>query len=155
MTPAERGRIIKEARIAKKMTQSEVVGSFITRNMLSQIESGNATPSVKTLEYLAQTLDIPVSELMPGSDEVSCSGQGAGASCLDNDPEILYNIGNGQIADEGDAYMSKQALCMQYKFIVALLECGNADKVIEILKGEIDRIDNGEAAGGSDGKNNN
>ena len=69
MTPAERGKRIKEARLAKKMTQSEVVGDFITRNMLSQIESGTATPSVKTLEYLAQVLDIPISGLMPGNDD--------------------------------------------------------------------------------------
>ena len=48
------GKRIKEARLAKKMTQSEVVGDFITRNMLSQIESGSATPSVKTLEYLCK-----------------------------------------------------------------------------------------------------
>lgn len=68
MTAAERGKRIKEARISKKMTQSEVVGDFITRNMLSQIESGTATPSVKTLEYLASVLDIPVAELMPKSD---------------------------------------------------------------------------------------
>lgn len=68
MTPAERGKRIKEARIAKKMTQSEVVGNFITRNMLSQIESGVATPSVKTLEYLADVLDIPVASLMPGDE---------------------------------------------------------------------------------------
>ena len=34
------GRRIKEARLAKKMTQNEVVGNFITRNILSQIESG-------------------------------------------------------------------------------------------------------------------
>ena len=46
------GKRIKEARLAKKMTQSEVVGDFITRNMLSQIESGAATPSLKSLEYL-------------------------------------------------------------------------------------------------------
>ena len=46
------GKRIKEARLSKKMTQSEVVGDFITRNMLSQIESGSATPSLKTLEYL-------------------------------------------------------------------------------------------------------
>lgn len=69
MTALERGKRIKEARISKKMTQSEVVGDFITRNMLSQIESGAATPSVKTLEYLAETLDIPISELMPRGDE--------------------------------------------------------------------------------------
>ena len=73
MTPAERGRRIKEARIAKKMTQSEVVGDFITRNMLSQIESGSATPSVKTLEYLAETLDIPIASLMPQGEEAELS----------------------------------------------------------------------------------
>ena len=54
------GRIIKEARLAKKMTQNEVVGDFITRNMLSQIESGSAMPSVKTLEYLCKVLDIQI-----------------------------------------------------------------------------------------------
>ncbi len=69
MTPAERGKRIKEARLAKKLTQSEVVGDFITRNMLSQIESGTATPSVKTLEYLAEVLDLPVSSLMPGNED--------------------------------------------------------------------------------------
>lgn len=58
------GRRIKEARLAKKMTQNEVVGNFITRNMLSQIESGTAAPSIKTLEYLSQVLEIPVDQLM-------------------------------------------------------------------------------------------
>lgn len=48
------GKRIKEARLAKKMTQSEVVGDFITRNMLSQIESGSATPSVKPLNTSAK-----------------------------------------------------------------------------------------------------
>ncbi len=52
------GSIIKEARLSKKMTQNEVVGDFITRNMLSQIESGTAMPSVKTLDYLCKVLDI-------------------------------------------------------------------------------------------------
>ncbi|HYE68995.1 MAG TPA: helix-turn-helix transcriptional regulator [Anaerovoracaceae bacterium] len=65
MNSIELGKKIKEARIAKKMTQSEVVGDFITRNMLSQIESGTATPSIKTLEYLSRVLDVPVFELLP------------------------------------------------------------------------------------------
>jgi len=42
MDRAALGSRIKEARLAKKLTQTEVVGSFITRNMLSQIESGTA-----------------------------------------------------------------------------------------------------------------
>ena len=60
------GQKIKEARIARKLTQAEVVGSFITRNMLSQIENGTAMPSMKTLYYLSEVLGIPLSELMGG-----------------------------------------------------------------------------------------
>ena len=41
------------------MTQREVVGEYITRNMLSKIENNSATPSVKTLEYLAAKLGLP------------------------------------------------------------------------------------------------
>lgn len=63
------GQRIKEARLAKKMTQSEVVGSFITRNMLSQIESGNAVPSMKTLTYLAKVLELPPAVLLQGMTE--------------------------------------------------------------------------------------
>lgn len=64
MDNAELGRRLKAARLAKKMTQSDVVGNFITRNMLSQIESGSATPSMKTLEYLAGVLEIPMGQLL-------------------------------------------------------------------------------------------
>ncbi len=60
------GKMIKEARLAKKMTQNEVVGNFITRNMLSQIESGAAMPSIKTLEYLCNVLDIQLETLSVG-----------------------------------------------------------------------------------------
>ena len=63
MDRKELGQLIKEARLAKKMTQSEVVGNFITRNMLSQIESGTAIPSVKTLQYLSERLDISIQML--------------------------------------------------------------------------------------------
>lgn len=63
------GKKIKEARLAKKLTQSEVVGSFITRNMLSQIESGTAMPSVKTLAYLSEVLDLPMEQLVGSGPE--------------------------------------------------------------------------------------
>jgi transcriptional regulator with XRE-family HTH domain len=62
------GRKLKEARLAKKMTQSDVVGNYITRNMLSQIESGAALPSIRTLEYLSGVLGVPMSELMAEDD---------------------------------------------------------------------------------------
>lgn len=69
MNSLELGKKIKEARIARKMTQSEVVGDFITRNMLSQIESGTATPSINTLKYLSRVLDVPLFVLMSDHTE--------------------------------------------------------------------------------------
>ena len=71
MNSEELGKRIKEARLAKKMTQSELVGTFITRNMLSRIESGNACPSVKTLEYLAGRLDLPAGSLITSGADLS------------------------------------------------------------------------------------
>lgn len=67
MDNAELGRRLKTARLAKKMTQSDVAGTFITRNMLSLIESGSATPSMKTLEYLSGVLEIPMEKLISQS----------------------------------------------------------------------------------------
>lgn len=54
------GQKIKNARLERGMTQKELVGEAITRNMLSKIENDAATPSVRTLDYLARTLDLPV-----------------------------------------------------------------------------------------------
>ncbi len=71
MDNAELGKRLKTARLSKKMTQSEVAGNFITRNMLSLIESGSATPSMKTLEYLSGVLDIPMDKLLSDSWEES------------------------------------------------------------------------------------
>lgn len=65
------GKRIREARLAKKMTQSEVVGTFITRNMLSQIESGIAMPSMKTLEFLSEVLEVSVPMLLGNTEAQS------------------------------------------------------------------------------------
>lgn len=65
------GNKIKEARLSKKLTQAEVVGSFITRNMLSQIESGTAMPSMKTLSYLSSVLELPLSSLLTEEQETA------------------------------------------------------------------------------------
>lgn len=55
------GEKIKKVRLELKLTQQEVAGDFISRHMLSKIESGAANPSLKTLEYLAQKLNKPIS----------------------------------------------------------------------------------------------
>ena len=53
------GRRIREARISAGLTQEELAGGEITRNMLSRIENGAALPSLPTLCALADRLGIP------------------------------------------------------------------------------------------------
>ncbi|MEG1878624.1 MAG: helix-turn-helix transcriptional regulator [Pseudoflavonifractor sp.] len=66
------GQKIKAARLTQNMTQKELVGDYITRNMLSKIENDSATPSVRTLEFLAGALGLPTGYFL--SDAVISDG---------------------------------------------------------------------------------
>lgn len=63
------GKKIKDLRTEKLMTQSELAGSEITRNMLSRIENGAALPSLGTVIYLAERLGVPAGYLLSEGDE--------------------------------------------------------------------------------------
>ena len=63
------GDKIKNIRCAKMMTQQELAGEFITRNMLSRIENGFALPSIPTLVYLAEKLGVPAGYLLADESE--------------------------------------------------------------------------------------
>ena len=64
------GEKIKNARRSKKMTQQELCRDHLTRNMLSAIECGKASPSLSTLEYIASRLSIPTSYLVSDDDDL-------------------------------------------------------------------------------------
>lgn len=55
------GEKLRKARLEAGLSQRQLCGDTITRNMLSQIENGNANPSMATLQYLAGQLGKPVS----------------------------------------------------------------------------------------------
>ena len=57
----ELGEKIRLARQQAGLSQRQLCGEDITRNMLSLIENGGAKPSVKTLTILAERLGKPVS----------------------------------------------------------------------------------------------
>lgn len=57
----ELGEKIRQTRLALGLSQRQLCGEEITRNMLSLIENGGAKPSVKTLTILAERLGKPVS----------------------------------------------------------------------------------------------
>ena len=69
------GQKLRQMRLARGMTQSQVAGDRITRNMLSQIENDLAKPSLPTLEYLAQVLEVSVGWLMADENADSPTGR--------------------------------------------------------------------------------
>lgn len=71
----ELGQRIKDARTRLGLSQRQLCGDVITRNMLSQIENGAARPSMDTLSYLAKQLGKPVSYFLE-EDTVTSPNQG-------------------------------------------------------------------------------
>lgn len=63
------GEKIKALRKEKKLTQTALAGSELTKSMLSQIENGKATPSMKTLQYIAEKLECETSFLLEEDEE--------------------------------------------------------------------------------------
>lgn len=67
----ELGEKVKKARLEAGLSQRQLCGEEITRNMLSQIEHGTARPSMDTLTYLASRLDKPVSWFLDARAEAN------------------------------------------------------------------------------------
>ena len=69
------GQKLKKARLDRGLTQAQVVGDRITRNMLSQLENDLASPSVGTLEYLASVLGVQAAWLLADEKEEEAAGR--------------------------------------------------------------------------------
>lgn len=65
----EIGSKIKKARQLKNMTQTELCGDFVTRNMLSAIEHNKALPSLPVLEYFIEKLEISASYFFSNEED--------------------------------------------------------------------------------------
>lgn len=63
------GEKIRDLRLSHSLTQTELAGDSITRNMLSLIESGRAVPSLSTLCELAERLQVPIGYFFASDDE--------------------------------------------------------------------------------------
>lgn len=63
------GEKIRQLRLSKMMTQADLAGDHITRNMLCSIERGTALPSLPTVCYLAGRLNVPVGYLLSEANE--------------------------------------------------------------------------------------
>lgn len=87
------GEKLRLARMEAGLTQRQLCGDEITRNMLSQLEHDSARPSMKTLSYLAGRLGKPVSWFLEEACTVSpngeCMERARGAYDAGHFPEVL------------------------------------------------------------------
>ena len=87
----ELGEKIRQARVEKGLSQRQLCGDEITRNMLSQIEHGSAKPSMKTLAFLASRLEKPVSYFLDEKvPDASCHQVPAAVSFLRAAEEAIF-----------------------------------------------------------------
>lgn len=111
------GEKIRSLRVAKLMTQSELAGNQITRNMLSSIENGNAQPSLSTILYIAKALNVP-----------------AGFLLAEEGDEIVYQKMNGlsniKRAYRAEDWLGCRSLC--------LASCPDPDDEIRLILANCD-----------------
>lgn len=63
------GSKVRHLRNSRGLTQKELAGDTVSRNMLSMIESGNALPSLETLMHISDVLGIPPGYFLAEGDE--------------------------------------------------------------------------------------
>lgn len=88
----ELGQKIKEARLQAGLSQRQLCGEEITRNMLSQIENGSARPSMSTLKYLASRLGVSVSYFLEEQAVTSPNQQVMEKARSAGDPEQVIAL---------------------------------------------------------------
>lgn len=88
------GGKLRQARLEAGLSQRQLCGDIITRNMLSLIENGSARPSMDTLGYLAERLGKPISYFLEETTAVS-----ANASCMKK-ARAVYEAGDFAAAEE-------------------------------------------------------
>lgn len=118
------GEKLKQARLAAGMSQRELCGEQITRNMLSQIENAAAMPSMDTLRYFAARLGKPISFFLEEDAQVSPN-----LARMQNAREALdVHDFSGALAAledyrEGDQLLDREAALVQ---VLALLGAAKA-----------------------------
>lgn len=97
------GEKIKQARLEAGLSQRQLCGEEVTRNMLSQIENGTARPSMTTLSYFAARLGKTISYfleedavLSPNQDVMT---RARAAVLAENGAEAARILENYQLPD--------------------------------------------------------
>ncbi|HEY3111603.1 MAG TPA: helix-turn-helix transcriptional regulator, partial [Chloroflexota bacterium] len=101
------GERLRRARLARtpRMTLAELAGERLSISLISKIERGLVQPSLATLAYLAERLDLPLAELVGGEDagetERALALERVRAALLNDEPAAALSLTDG--LDGGDA----------------------------------------------------
>ena len=115
----ELGQRLRQARLEAGLTQRQVCGDLITRNMLSQIENGTAHPSMETLRYLAEQLGKPVSyfldeqPVVPNQPVVAQARAAFARQEYRKVLEILKEYQSGDPVFEWELYLLEAQSCIE------------------------------------------
>ena len=87
------GEKIRRRRTELGLTQREVAGEKMTRNLICRIERGDCLPSLDTLRSIAAALSVPVAYLVSEEDDY--------AECAVNEalPDLRAAYAAGRYAD--------------------------------------------------------
>lgn len=114
----ELGKRILQARLEAGLSQRQLCGETITRNMLSQIEHGTARPSMDTLSYLARQLGKPVSYFL---DEQTLDSPNQQLIC---DARSAFDTGDYAAAMKKlDGYQHPDPVFDREKEMIVCLSC--------------------------------
>lgn len=137
------GEKLRRARQKAGLSQRQLCGDVITRNMLSQIESGKARPSMSTLQYLAGQLGKPVGYFLDETVALS-----ANVEVMDRARQAYAARDHAGVLSILEEYRQPDELFAQEeRYLAALaalalgeeyLEQGNALQAVPLLE-QIDR----------------
>ena len=109
---------IKNARLEAGLSQRQLCGEVITRNMLSLIESGRARPSMDTLQHFSRVLGKPMSYFLE-EDAVLSPKQAAMGQA-----EAAFGAGDYAGALTAlEAYRAPDGLFDQTRYLLEALSC--------------------------------
>lgn len=117
------GERIRQARKARRMTLQQVAGSRLSVSMLSRIETGQAMPSVETLQLIAEQLGHPLTYFTTGTESGTTRTGKHVALLLDLGDACLKN----QAYEDARAYFEQArdaANHLQLRTLLARAELG-------------------------------
>ena len=133
--PVELGRRLRAARLARRMTQTDLAGPGISVGYLSRMESGQRRPSGKVLEELARRLAVPLEQFLGGPsprevDEVRLMLDYAELSLESGEPAEAETHAGAALARVTSPAMDDLAERAHYLRARALEAQGQADDAI-------------------------